>query len=212
VLILRREYLNWARVVSNIVSPPIVWAVACILIASHDARNADEAMLWVTIYVVLVCFLPIMYIAANVYRGNIRDVHMPNRHERIKPFIVTLVLSSVDWLLLSWLDASPLMRAFAFFTLTQVGLMLMITSFWQISIHMISISGVIVTVGMMFGLTPALMLSPLILIVGAARLKLHRHTVSQVVMGTLVGASSVAIEFLLISALRPGLFEVALGR
>ena len=78
---------------------------------------------------------------------------------------------------------------FALFSLVQIAVMLVITLWWQISMHSMSITGAVMVTGILYGLLPALILSPLIPVVGAARIQLHRHTLAQVVAGIAVGAS-----------------------
>jgi membrane-associated phospholipid phosphatase len=73
-------------------------------------------------------------------------------------------------------------------TLAHLTLMAVITLGWQISMHAMSISGALVATGIVFGLFPALMVAPLVPLVGTARLRLERHTPAQVIAGTLLGA------------------------
>jgi membrane-associated phospholipid phosphatase len=58
-----------------------------------------------------------------------------------------------------------------------------------------SITSAVVATGILFGIGPALLVSPLVPLVGAARLKLHRHTPAQVIAGTLVGAVITAMLY-----------------
>ena len=51
------------------------------------------------------------------------------------------------------------------------------------------ITGAVVIAGLLFGAQTALILSPLVLLVAAARLHLKRHTVGQVAAGIAVGVS-----------------------
>src|SRR5258708_35884918 len=135
------------------------------------------------------------------------DMHMPKREERIRPFIVSIITTSIAVVALYVSSASPIMRLFAISSLIQLTLMALITTMWQISIHMISISGVVVTVGALFGATPVLLTAPLVPLVALARLKLHRHTRSQVVAGIILGALSVSALLAMASSLEPGLFS-----
>jgi membrane-associated phospholipid phosphatase len=137
--------------------------------------------------VVLVCILPIVYIALMVKRGEITDIHMKVREQRVRPFLISIICAAVAVAVLHVMKTPSVMPLFALFTLVQLLVMLVITLIWQISIHAVSISGVTVALGVLFGLTPALVSAPLVVLVGAARLKLDRHTPAQVVAGTGVG-------------------------
>jgi hypothetical protein len=85
------------------------------------------------------------------------------------------------------MDAPPVLPLFALISFIQLGVMLLITLMWQISMHAISISGATVATGAVFGATTGFLTLPLILLVAAARLKLRRHTPMQVLAGTAVG-------------------------
>lgn len=179
---------SWARLVSNLLSPPVVWAALAFPIAFRDARSEERALLWAFIYIMLVCLLPAAYVGWMVWRGSISDLHMEKREERLRPFLVSLVCTTIAWWTLRFLGAPPVLPMFALFSLIQIGVMALITLVWQISMHSMSITGVTMATSLLFGIVPALMTVPLILLVSAARLKLHRHTPAQIIGGTLVGA------------------------
>jgi membrane-associated phospholipid phosphatase len=188
-------HLPWARVVSDVLSPPVVWALLAFPIA-HHAATGWYAVLWALLYGTLVCWMPVLYIAWNVRNGNITDLHMKVRRERMRPFLVTL-LGTVLACAALWIAGAPrLMPLFAFFTMLQVGVMALITTRWQISIHAMSITGAVVALGALYGLAAGVVLSPLVVLVGTARYRLGRHTASQLVAGGLLGASVTVLLFL----------------
>jgi membrane-associated phospholipid phosphatase len=123
-----------------------------------------------------------------VKRGTISDMHMKLRQERFLPFMITLVCTGLGWVVLRLIGAPPVLPLVTAFTLVQLAVMTGITLVWQISMHAMCITGAVVATGVLFGPAPALIAFPLIPIVGAARLKLQRHTPAQVIVGVLVGA------------------------
>ncbi len=178
---------TWARVTSDILSPPVIWGVLAFPVAFRAAESVQQALLWALTYTALVCVMPAIYIGLNVWRGHISDIHIPIREQRIRPFVVSLIGTGLAWLVLSWMGAPVLLPMFALFSLVQIGVMLLITIWWQISMHTMCITGAVVVTGALYGWVPMLILAPLIPMVGAARLKLHRHTVAEVVAGVAVG-------------------------
>lgn len=182
-----RYEFSWARFVSDVLSPPVVWALFAFPIAWRDAQSQQQAFLLAFTYIVLVCLLPIVYIALMVKRGAITDIHMRVREQRIRPFIVSIVCTAVACGILQLMAAPTIVTLFAFSSLVLLTIMAVITLIWQISIHAICISGVMVSAGVLFGALPALLTFPLVILVGAARLKLKRHTLAQVIAGTAVG-------------------------
>lgn len=185
--LLNRAEMSWARLVSDLLSPPVVWAAMAFPIAFRDAQSEQQALTWAFVYGVLVCLLPMLYVAWMVRRGTITDIHMRVREQRIRPFIVSLVCTSIAWWVLRVLGAPPVVPLFALFSLVQIAVMAVITLVWQISVHAMSITGAMVAAFALFGPLWAALLLPLVVLVGAARLELKRHTLSQVVAGSVLG-------------------------
>lgn len=183
------EYnINWARVVSDLLSPPVVWGVMVFPVALRDTTSREHVFLWAALYIFMVCLLPVIYIAVMVKRGAITDLHMQVRGQRIRPLMVTIICTGLTWAIMSLMGAPKILPLFVLFVLVQLALMVTITLVWQISIHAISISGAAVATGALFGPLGALLTAPLVVLVGAARLKLRRHTPAQVVAGSVIGA------------------------
>jgi len=178
-----------ARVLSDVFSPPVVWGVLSIPIAVRAAGSVSLAVPWAIIYIVFVCILPAVYIVVQVLRGKITDIHVRVRQQRILPFLITVGCSALACALLSVLGSPLLLTQFALITTLQVFMILVITLWWQISLHAMSIMTAVIVVGALYGFAPALVATPLIPIVGAARVVLRRHTVQQVIAGGLLGAA-----------------------
>lgn len=189
--------VSWARLTSDILSPPIIWGALAFPIAFREAETREQALLWAFTYTIMVCLLPAAYIGFMVWRGHITDLHMEVRKERIRPFIVSLVGTAIAWGMLRLMGAPSLLPNFALVSLVLLGAMFLITLVWQISMHSMSITCAVVAAGALYGWGPALLLSPLIPVVGAARLKLRRHTLAEVVAGVVLGGG-VTILLLLI--------------
>ncbi len=180
--------LYWARAISNLFSPPMVWAVLVFPMAFRNAESPARALLWALTYGILVCLMPLLYVVWMVRRGKIGDIHMKERRERFLPFLVSMACTTVAWQVLRLMGAPPMLPMVAVFTLAELAVMATITLVWQISMHAMSIAVAVVATAIVFGPISALIVSPLMPLVGVARLKLERHTLSQVVAGLLVGA------------------------
>jgi hypothetical protein len=183
-----RKQLSWARLVSDIVSPPVVWAVLALPVALQYSRSPQNAIFWALLYGFFISLLPIVYVAYQVKRGNITDIHMKERRERFRPLLVSIVCTMIVWWLLKVLGAPRAFPLLAMLSLIQIGVIAMITLVWQVSMHMMSIAGAVVVIGGLFSTGTAFMVLPLVPLVAAARLNLQRHTPAQVVVGTLIGS------------------------
>lgn len=182
-----QRWPSWARIVSDILSPPLVWAAVGLVVGLKYSLTPERGLLWAWIFGLFICLIPILYVGAMVQRGHISDIHMQHRKERYKPMLVTIGSAVVALLLLDGLGAPRVFPLLALISLVQVSLMLLITLFWQISMHMMSITAATVALSAMFAPTIGVIAVPFVVLVGAARLRLKRHTPLQVLAGTLVG-------------------------
>jgi hypothetical protein len=190
---------SWARIVSDILSPPVVWATLSFPMAARVTDDTRQALLWASVYSFFVCILPVLYVAYMVKQGRITDIHIKVRSQRILPFIVTIACSLIAIALLLLLNAPPLIPMFAIFSMLQIVIMLVITTVWQISLHAMGITSAVVAIGALFGAGAGFLFAPFIGVVGAARIKLRRHTLAQVIAGGIVGGGMTLLLFLLVS-------------
>jgi len=180
---------SWARLVSDVISPPVVWTALAFPLAIAGGQAAQSsAITQAMLYGFIVCWLPVMFIGYMVRAGRITDIHMKVRRERILPFGVSITCSAGGLGLLWLLKASTALLLFGTAALVAMVLMAVVTFFWQISIHAMSIVSAVTVVAIVFGVSAALWLLPLVPVVAAARLQLNRHTPAQLLAGGIVGA------------------------
>ena len=177
----------WARLVSFLISPPIVWAVWVYPIALTVADSTLEAMVHATIFGTFVCWIPIAFVAYRVRIGKIGDLHMRESHERYIPYSISIIGGIVTGFILAQLGAHPTLLILTLISSVQLTLMLAGTFFSHISTHAMAIASVTSATALVFGIEMSLVFVPLILLVVLARLVLHRHTVTQIMTGTLIG-------------------------
>jgi hypothetical protein len=203
----RPEHISWARIVSDVVSPPVVWAVLAIPVAIQYSQTTVNALFWAALYGIFISLIPISYVGYHVWRGNISDIHMKERRQRLRPMLVSILSTATVWLLLKRLDAPSAFPLLALLSLVQITVIAMITMLWQISMHMMSITGAVIATGIIFGVGAALVLVPLVALVAAARLHLQRHTPAQIIAGTILGA---LVPVILLGTIPVSVFNQAL--
>lgn len=173
-----------AQVVSAVASPPVVGVTAVLLITLTAANPPIWSL--ATLYLLLTVALPLAFIGWLRRRGRVSDLDLSVRQERILPLFVTLAAMVAGWLILHWAVAPRLLLAFAAFNAAQVALFLLISLFWKISMHTTAVAALAVIVGFVLG-DAALLLFPIVPLVGWSRLRLRRHTLGQAVAGALLG-------------------------
>jgi len=183
----------WADFVSNILAPPVVWTVLAPLIALQTTSSTSQAVQLAAVYVIFVCIIPSLYIFWQFRRGVISDIHLPRSSDRLRPFIVTAAGAAITLAIYLLGHIEGKMLVFALATLVQISILGIFTAVWKISIHATCIGSAAMAVGLWFGLLSGLMMIPLVLLVVAARLRLLRHTIFEVISGLLVGSFTVII-------------------
>lgn len=179
--------LSWAKLVSDVMSPPVVWGALVLLIGYHHPADDYSGLYWSGVFAILICLLPLTYIMYMVARGKIGDLHMRRRQDRYKPLMLTIVSSLVAWYVFKTQGAPPAFAMLSLMTAVQLGVILLVTLVWQISMHAMAITSVVVASEVFFGTGIGLALVPLVALVGAARLSLNCHTPPQIFAGAMVG-------------------------
>jgi len=177
----------WAQVVSNVISPPVVWAVWVYPIALWVTPSQETAILHASVFTFFVCILPMIYVVTMVKMGKIGDLHMRESNERYIPYAVSIVAGIITGIVLTSLDAHRVLLVLTVISIIQLTLMLLGTFLSHISAHAMAITSVTAATAILFGFTQSMLFIPLIMLVVLARLVLNRHTPVQIMMGTLIG-------------------------
>ncbi|MFZ0545932.1 MAG: hypothetical protein WAM60_10870 [Candidatus Promineifilaceae bacterium] len=178
--------IRFARTFSNIISPPVIFAVLGLALALAEA-GLWPGLLWAAVFGFFVSLAPILFILYMMRIGRISDLHMNTRQERYLPYLVSTVTSAVVLVGIYFFDGPELLSCLTVLNIVVLIILGLVNTFWLISIHTASISAATVIAGLVFGLWAAVALIPLLLMVCWARLYLRRHTLAQVAAGLLLG-------------------------
>ena len=175
-----------ARWISHIMSPHIVGIVLVSAMAFQFSDDPRSIVLWLALVIPLLVVPPLIYLIWLVHRGTIEDIYMPNRKTRLRPLAVLMVWLLGCLSLIRYWEAPPVVESFVLAATILVGILSLVTLFWKISFHGAAISAAATTTVMVAGsyAWPVVLLVPL---VGWARVRLKRHTLRQVIYGSLVG-------------------------
>jgi len=190
-----------AKIITEVFAPVPSGLVVVAFIAWHFAPTRSEAIREATLGVVLALLLPFSYLLRQVRRGRITDLHVGLRTQRPRILLVFFLAVLATLAMLIAVGSPPELIALIGASLVGLVVALTITFFWKISIHAGVAAGITTVFVILFG-PWMLLIAPLVLAVGWARVRLGDHTATQVVTGTLIGA--------LISGLAFSLFMMAL--
>jgi membrane-associated phospholipid phosphatase len=186
----RTGAVRGARLFSNIVSPPVMFAVLGLVIAWHEL-DFWPGLGWAVVYGLLVSLSPILFILYLLRTGRIAELHMSDTRERHLPYLSAVGFAALTLLIIHLADGPELLRCLTLFNLVELTALGLINVFWLISIHATGIMATAVIVGLIFGWGAAWALAPLVILVCWVRLFLKRHTPAQVIAGLALGVASV---------------------
>jgi membrane-associated phospholipid phosphatase len=176
--------------VSHLASPPIFGLALIGLIGFTVGTSAG--WYWAVSYLALAAGVPCLYLLWLYRRGELHDLHLPVREQRIRPLIVTLVATAAAGALLAWAGAPRPLLLLAAVNTAQTALFLAISLRWKTSFHTVAAANFAVLALALGGVNalPALLLIPL---VGWARIRLRRHSPSEATTGVLIGMATMLI-------------------
>jgi membrane-associated phospholipid phosphatase len=179
-----------ARIFSNVVSPPVMFAVLGLAVAWKELPFW-EGLLWAAVYGFWVSLMPILLVAYMLRTGRLSDLHMTNTSERRLPYLASVIGSLIALAIIQLFNGPDLLRCLAIFSTLELATLAIITNFWLISIHAASIASLTIISGLVFGWWTSILLLPLVVTVCWVRLYLRRHNVQQVVAGLALGVITV---------------------
>ena len=177
--------IRFARLVSNILAPVTISIPGVLLVAFYDAQSLASALFYTSVTLFFLSFGPMLYIIIGVRLGKFSDVDVSRRKERIGPFLFGLASVLAGLVTLVLIKAPKNLQTLLIITAVSCIVMMVITLRWKISIHASSMAGTTTFLTALYGVIvlPAFLL---VVLVSWSRVVLKRHTVAQVVAGTLV--------------------------
>lgn len=175
-----------ARLVSLGFNPMVVsFFVFTILIfgATYGASNAWA--LWTTC-LLFSNLLPIVTVLFLKHRGIISDLDASIKEQRILPLSLGVIYAGLGFFALHYQNAPPIVQGLMFCYMTNTLVILVITRYWKISIHVAGVAGPLAALWL-FGWHFPLLILGVIILVATARVVLRAHTIAQVTAGVLMG-------------------------
>ncbi|WP_420631879.1 phosphatase PAP2 family protein [Candidatus Leptofilum sp.] len=187
----RTGLVKAARIYSNVVSPPVMFAVVGLAFGLY-ALPSWIGFFWAAVYGLLVSLAPILVVLFLLKTGRIAELHMSNTRERNIPYISAILFAAIAYGLIAGFDGPELLRCLALFNVIELSALALINHFWLISLHATGAMATAVLLWLVFGSQAGLIVGiPLVGTVCWVRLFLKRHTVAQVIAGLVLGAAVV---------------------
>ena len=178
-------HVRMARHVSNILSPASISLPFIVLVALYRASDKLTALLYALITLFFVSVGPLAYIVIGVHLGKLSDIDISRRSERAGPFLFGISSTLVGLLVLLLIQGPKNLQTALIITVVSAIILLITTLWWKISIHASSLGGVATMLTALYGaaMLPCFFL---LILVSWSRVVLRRHTILQVIAGSLV--------------------------
>ena len=175
-----------ARHVSTILAPATISLPFILLVAFYHAQDILPALIYACTTLFFLSVGPLLYIIIGVRVGKLSDIDVSRRSQRFGPFIFGIISTMTGWLLLTLIHGPRNLQTVMIITIFSGTIMMVITLWWKISMHASSLGGVATMLTVLYGAV-MLPLFLLLVLVSWSRVVLRRHTVSQVIAGSLAG-------------------------
>ena len=191
----QRWHYRLAEWISRLFSPPLVATVALAAIALANFSRA--ALAWAFLTLLLMILTPAGYLVYLHQRGQITDLDVYVRHQRTRPYLLSICCSFVTFALLKTANAPYLLQIVAAAAIFQTSGLFAVNLKWKISAHTAATAGFSSLFFWVGGIS-ALPVWLFIPVVAWSRVHLKRHTLYQTIAGSLWGVISFTLAFWLL--------------
>lgn len=186
----RKGIVQFARVFSNIISPPVIFATMGLALALYSLP-LRQALIWSAVNGFVISLLPILFVLWLLSTGQIGELHMSNTAERHMPYIVAVICGVLMYTIVTMFNGPWLLQCLALFDILALSALGIINTRWLISFHATAISAAWAITGIVFGWLASLLVLPFVIAVITVRLYLKRHSPAQIIAGLALGVASV---------------------
>lgn len=191
---------NTARIISTLFVPPSFTILIFTFFAFYLESNFDKTIVVLLVAYILGFIAPIILFLILRKKGKIADQDASVKEERTFPFLIATVFYLIGLIIFIKFEVNTLTIAFWFCYISNTLLTILINKYWKISAHAMGAAGPLAALFSAIGIL-ALLFSPLLIIIGWARIKLKCHTLHQVIAGTILGFTSTYIQIEIIKLL-----------
>ena len=181
------------RISIALIPPTIAAAAFAVLVLAYEHGSIfHRIVVWI---VATLCAggLQMLYVLSLRRRAEVTAYDVPERRQRTKPYAVSAGLSLAGVLMLLYMNASVFVWGLMWCFFINTLILGLINLRWKISAHMMGFTGPVVFLFPLVGWT-LLILLPLAILLGWARITLRAHTLPQVLAGAAAGLALTLVQ------------------
>ncbi|MBI3576905.1 phosphatase PAP2 family protein [Candidatus Gottesmanbacteria bacterium] len=177
---------GFAKIISRAFDPVVVFSLLTTLAAARSGLPQGDLVKFLVVSLVGILLPPVGFLILAIKKGWVSNWDVSNRRQRVRVFLVFGLLFLVDYILIKQFGNYLIQHYFFFFLIWFAGFFA-ITLFWKISGHVALVTLASYYIVQWFGPAwwPVVLAIPL---VGWARVVTRRHTLAQVIGGTVYSA------------------------
>ena len=183
---------KFALCISRVLNPVFVLGVVIVLVSLEASGSGNWIVLCVLIALFFSVFAPWLVVLYMRRRGEISELFIPERRDRLRPLFFFTMSSWMGVGILYLIHSPPALYALMVSVAVLSTVALLITMQWKISLHAMGLwaaCGVVIALyGNWWAAVPAGLVS-------WARLVLQAHSVSQILVGSILGAGIAFLIF-----------------
>ena len=182
--------------ISYLLHPMVISAVTFWFVIYQMTLTTDEPNLIFFISFFFSTLLPIVVVLYLKNQSLVSDIDVSNRKERLLPMAFGALSFLIGFVILRQINSPMIIQGIMFCNLINTILMWLITKHWKISIHTLSIASAL-TIFWILGFKYAIIMSLLLILTIIARILTKAHTLSQALVGIVVGIISTYSQLIL---------------
>ena len=127
----------------------------------------------------------------------VKDLDASNRSERLLPLALGSLFFLIGFIILRELDSPNIIQGVMFCGIINTIIVWLITKYWKISIHTVSMTSGIV-IFWILGYEYIILMSIILILTVFSRLITNSHTLSQTIVGAFIGLASTYTQLVLL--------------
>lgn len=174
-----------ARISTEVAQPPLVLSLLLVLASVRDGGGL-AALIPGLVAAVTICLAPLLVVVILARRGKLTDHHVGDKKQRRPVMLWTLGSALVGCGILTLINTPVTVWALIAGILGGILALIIVSPFWKVSGHAMTLGGATVSSAMLFGVwsIPFVIAAPLVC---WSRVYLKDHTLSQVLAGFVTG-------------------------
>ena len=183
---------GFAQVISSLLQP-LMFTIYVFIIINYFITGGNNFFILTSLCIIFATFLPFAVTLMWIKSKNL-DYDISDKDKRIFPLILGALSYLLGVIILFIAGAPAVITVLMFCYFSNALLIIVITSFWKISLHSMSIAGPTAVMIYVFGYSGFLLGFPLVMVMWS-RIYLKKHTPAQVIVGAVTSFIFTWLQF-----------------